>query len=199
MIKNNSFLLFPQNIFTARDDIIILNPIGSYKVDFISTFFILRPIFYLRIPLIIVKLCIRKILLSNRRRTDHRLKTHILLWCAFLSRRGLPYSILFASYPLLFWCFSSINPTLHNYKHLEPKIFIILSNHPLIFVNHVSRKSPSSHLIKCYWIEVCTHVYYFYAWSTLALEPYPLVKMKALWDYVKRWTSDMQKKSHISM
>ena len=32
-------------------DIIILNPIGSYKVNFNGTIFVLRPIFYLKNPL----------------------------------------------------------------------------------------------------------------------------------------------------
>jgi hypothetical protein len=31
-------------------DIIIYNSIGSFKVDFDSTFFVLRPIFYLKFP-----------------------------------------------------------------------------------------------------------------------------------------------------
>jgi len=34
-------------------DIIILNPISSFKVDFDSTFFVSRPNFYLKIPLMI--------------------------------------------------------------------------------------------------------------------------------------------------
>jgi hypothetical protein len=54
MIKKSSFLPFPPKIFTLMVDIIILNPIGSFKVDFDSTFFfVLRPIFYLKIPLML--------------------------------------------------------------------------------------------------------------------------------------------------
>ena len=37
--------------FTLMVDIIILNPIGSYKVNFNGTIFVLRPIFYLKTPL----------------------------------------------------------------------------------------------------------------------------------------------------
>ena len=37
--------------FTLIVEIIILNPIGSYKVNFNGTIFILRPIFYLKAPL----------------------------------------------------------------------------------------------------------------------------------------------------
>jgi hypothetical protein len=34
MIKKSSFLPFPTKIFTLTVDIIILNPIGPFKVDF---------------------------------------------------------------------------------------------------------------------------------------------------------------------
>ena len=53
MILKSSFLPFPPKIFTLVVDIITLNPIGSFKVDFDSTFFVLRPIFYLKIPLMV--------------------------------------------------------------------------------------------------------------------------------------------------
>jgi hypothetical protein len=39
MIKKSSFFPFPPKLFTLMVDIIILNPIGSFKVDFDSTFF----------------------------------------------------------------------------------------------------------------------------------------------------------------
>jgi len=38
-IRKRSFLSFPPKVFTLMVDIIILNPIGSFKVDFDCTFF----------------------------------------------------------------------------------------------------------------------------------------------------------------
>ena len=55
-IRRNSFFFFPPFVFTnftLTVDITILNPIGSYKVNFNGTIFVLRPIFYLKTPLMI--------------------------------------------------------------------------------------------------------------------------------------------------
>ena len=52
--KNENFnkkTYFESANVTLMVDIIILNPIGSYKVNFNGTNFVLRPIFYLKTPL----------------------------------------------------------------------------------------------------------------------------------------------------
>ena len=53
MIRKNSFYFFPPfvfTIFTFIVDIIILNPIGSYKLNFNGTIFVLRPILTSKLP-----------------------------------------------------------------------------------------------------------------------------------------------------
>jgi hypothetical protein len=49
--KNGSFLSFPPKICILMVDIIILNPIGSFKVYVDRIFFVFRPIFYHKISL----------------------------------------------------------------------------------------------------------------------------------------------------
>jgi len=51
--EKSSFLSFPPKLFTLMVDIVILNPIGFFKlID--NTCFVLRAIFYLKISLMIM-------------------------------------------------------------------------------------------------------------------------------------------------